>query len=82
MWGFGDLGLRPKGPKYLYNIVECRASLLGTTIMVWGSIPHNNTWDPLGRALALFFARLSHDPERAEAASTQPPGPNNWNSKA
>ena len=24
-------------------IVECRVSMLGITIMIWGSIPHNST---------------------------------------
>ena len=25
------------------SIVECRVSILGITIMIWGSIPHNST---------------------------------------
>ena len=29
-------------------MVECRVSILGITIMIWGSIPHNSTQDPLG----------------------------------
>ena len=28
-------------------IVECRVSIIGMTIMIWGeSIPHSSTWDP------------------------------------
>ena len=29
-------------------MVECRVSILGMTIMIQGSIPHNSTQDPLG----------------------------------
>ena len=25
------------------NMVECRVSILGITIMIWGSSPHNST---------------------------------------
>ena len=31
--------------------VECRDSIIGTTIMVWASIPHTSTSDPLGTLL-------------------------------
>ena len=33
----------PKGPKYLYYMVECGVSMSGTTIMIPGRIPHNST---------------------------------------
>ena len=29
-------------------IVESRVSIIGITIMVWVSVPHIGTWDPLG----------------------------------
>ena len=29
-------------------IVECRVSILGIPIMIWGSIPHNSAQDPSG----------------------------------
>ena len=29
-------------------MVESRVSVLGVTIMIWGSMPHNSTYDPLG----------------------------------
>ena len=37
----------PQGPKYL-NIVESRVAILGATIIVWGSVPHDNTLTLLG----------------------------------
>ena len=30
------------------NMVGCRVSISGITILIWGSIPHESTWDPLG----------------------------------
>ena len=30
-------------------IVECRVSLVGIAVLIWGSMPHNSAWDPLGR---------------------------------
>ena len=29
------------------SMVECRFSVLGITIIIWGSIPHNSTQDHL-----------------------------------
>ena len=31
------------------EMVECRVPIFGITVMIWGSISHNSTWDPLGR---------------------------------
>ena len=40
---------RAQTPRVLCTyMVECRVSKLGITIMSWGSICHNRTWDPLG----------------------------------
>ena len=40
---------RAQTPRVLCTyMVECRVSILGITIMSWGSICHNRTWDPLG----------------------------------
>ena len=33
--------------------IDCRVSILEITIMAWGFIPHNSTWDPLGDGLRL-----------------------------
>ena len=30
------------------DIVECRVSVLGVAIMIWGRMPQNSTKDPLG----------------------------------
>ena len=43
-WRVG-LPLNPKGPKYLYSKNCGFYIMLG--IMVWESIPHYSTWDPL-----------------------------------
>ena len=50
---YGGLGF--KGPKYpTVYMVECRASALGITILIWGSIPRNSTWYPLENSSALL----------------------------
>ena len=47
----GRLDLYPQIVLSTY-IVECRVSILGITIMIWESIPHTSTWNPLGSYLA------------------------------
>ena len=41
--GCVTLHVVPKGPRYLYSLVDCRVCILGITIMIWGSMPHNRT---------------------------------------
>ena len=44
VWGQGLVcGFRLTQRVQSNYIVECRASILGITIMIWGSIPHNST---------------------------------------
>ena len=47
------LGTRNKTPSQRVlstYMVECKISIFGITIMIWGSMPHNSTEDPLGFA--------------------------------
>ena len=36
-------------------MVECRVSILGTTIMNWVRVPHNSTYDPFGQWLGVLL---------------------------
>ena len=60
--------VEPKGVQSTYT-VECRVSIFGITIMIWGSIPHNSTQDLLGKGPPGSSAACS-----GAAASAAAPG--------